>query len=217
MFDTHSDTNKVTRNGLLVRYSVVPNGSYKECTRTATMSYSYVGMTEAAAKACADEKIAKYTRRFARIASATTCDFVTECKTDISLTHGEGCLWNVELSVNETDVKPSTASDPDLAAIFSDANTRNYDDDVYRGEIRITGVACPFDIVQVISYSHDLAAFDPQWIILEGYRGGEWVTLETYDRNEEWLQFNPADTSEICEKFRLRFGDLVSNEVARAV
>lgn len=217
MFDTFSDTNKVTSSGLVVRYAVKTNGSYKECTRTATKRYSYVGMTEAAAKACAAAKIAQYTRRFARIASATTCDYVTECKTDISLTHGEGCLWSVELSVNETDVKPSTASDPDLAAIFSDANTRNYDDDVYRGEIRIAGVACPFDYVQIISYSHDLAAFDPQWIVLEGYRGGEWVTLETYDRNEEWVEFRPADSGEICEKFRLRYGDLLSNEMPRAV
>lgn len=69
MFYSWSDANKITSRELQIQYTSSYSGMYYgspcyEFHRIATKEYRYVGMTEAAAKACQDAKLAQYTRLF---------------------------------------------------------------------------------------------------------------------------------------------------------
>lgn len=69
MFYSWSNANKITTNALQIQYTGTYTKTYHglqiyEFHRLATKEYSYVGMTEAAAKACQDAKLAQYTRKF---------------------------------------------------------------------------------------------------------------------------------------------------------
>ena len=69
MFYSWSDANKITTKALQIQYTGVFHKMYLgqpvyEFHRLATKEYQYVGMTEAAAKACQEAKLAQYTRTF---------------------------------------------------------------------------------------------------------------------------------------------------------
>lgn len=70
----YDDRNKVTYQGLMIKYRVEPyqfeaNGGQTYngymATRYATKYYSYVGMDASTAKSCQDAKLAQYTRLYA--------------------------------------------------------------------------------------------------------------------------------------------------------
>lgn len=127
--------NKVTSSGLAVRYSVQPGEAGFEVTRYATKSYAFVGMDRATARSCASAKRSQYTREYARVktvsgssgSSATVEVAVVECPCDIAETPQGGGMWQVQVSVNETDTKPSAEIPSDPASLFTAANGRNYD------------------------------------------------------------------------------------------
>lgn len=70
MINGYSDNNKQTQTGLQKQYNyeakffVIKDNLYSvyRVTRHATKQYSYVGMTEGAAKTCVTAKIAQYTK-----------------------------------------------------------------------------------------------------------------------------------------------------------
>ena len=118
LFETWSDANKQTDTALSSLYTCdrdafVPNGGsgtyWWKITRRRTKSYRYVGMTEAAAKACAAAKMQQYCRRFVSWLWAhgtwtvlsdidnTYCEQVAE----ITAEHTEGKMWSVSINVDE--------------------------------------------------------------------------------------------------------------------
>ena len=118
LFDTWSDANKQTDSALSSTYTCerdayVPGrwgGTYWwKITRRRTKSYRYVGMTEAAAKACVQAKLQQYCRSFVSWLWANGtwtvlnniddryCDQVAE----VSAEHTEGKMWSVKIDVDE--------------------------------------------------------------------------------------------------------------------
>ena len=178
LLTTWTDANKVTSQGLAVRYVCEQTYGYdyfnKEyCIvgalykRVATKRYSYVGLSIDAAKACAETKKKKYTRSHTRqsiytthymrwTTTATNADgsvksesgmsvpnaFVVEdvpnveCQADITISNMGGCLWRVNISVNETDTA-GIALDPskdaleqigDFSTLFPTQSAWDYDE-----------------------------------------------------------------------------------------
>lgn len=133
LLNSHSNsTNKVTHTALDVRYEAgdftwgaLPGGltSPREVHRYATKSYSYVGMTLAAAKTCAAAKRNKYTRT-RKYWTFETDHFVyhaaTRCQADISVVHDDGDCYHVDINVNEDDMVCLIGSLPsDLKTLFN--------------------------------------------------------------------------------------------------
>lgn len=121
---TYTDRNKITYRGLAIRYRVTPRyvGDIKrpmiidatgadgttlyEVARYATKSYAYVGLTKAAAKACRDSKIAKYTRVHlddTEWDSTSIWDESRNCGAAVEIS-SVGSSYKVSIEVNETDV-----------------------------------------------------------------------------------------------------------------
>ena len=164
---TWGDANKVVQTALAVRYTVTQDSvkvsewvkanpddaestlqlyktydkPFYRCRRRATKRYSYVGMTEAAAEACAAAKVAQYTRDCFVISITESEDTdlmgnnptvigtktTKTCTSDISAERDEGGMWHVTVSVSEDDEKPSLTSPADVASLFAAENARNYD------------------------------------------------------------------------------------------
>lgn len=133
-----------TKVGLCVRYRDEKVDGGRLYTRYATKAYSFVGMTYKAAKTCAAEKISQYRRihRKQEIKETTTTSgttyavddkFVIDCLCSISVTHGEGDSWDVEISVNETETRASLTAVSDLDSLFSVENKWSYDEYVDGG------------------------------------------------------------------------------------
>lgn len=167
LLTTWGNWNKVVQTALAVRYTVTQDSvrvsewvkadpdnpestlqlyktydkTYYRCRRRATKRYSYVGMTEAAAQACASAKAAQYTRDCS-VVSITESEDVDlmgnhptvigtktskTCTSDVAAEHDEGGMWHVAISVSEDDEKPSLTNPADVAALFAAENARNYD------------------------------------------------------------------------------------------
>jgi hypothetical protein len=93
-------------------------------TRRATKSYKFVGMTEAAAKACADIKKRQYTR-----VTYTDGTPAVECVADIDVVRtDESDSWEVDINVNETDSKLTSVCVGDPATLFETCADRDYDE-----------------------------------------------------------------------------------------
>lgn len=144
-----SDANKSTSTALCVRYFVeYVDYSYYRVTRTATKAYSYVGMTKSAADSCAASKRALYTRNHIILDTVNTVPVgstgrkmpgalaVYGCAAEISLNSYRGDTWNVDISVNETDIRCSATAPNDPASLFTSENARDYDEP--SGPIEIT-------------------------------------------------------------------------------
>ena len=101
----------------MVTYTVSQSeqfSGYWIVTRMATKYYRYVGMTYAAAKFCADEKVRQYTRDYARVIEHTdettgeitpTVVYAKECKSSIAAQKTTGNMWETVVQVNEYDEK----------------------------------------------------------------------------------------------------------------
>ncbi len=109
MLNFWDNTNKVTTRGLQVQTLVAHNGRsgiYEGYVghRIATKSYSYICMTEAAARACQAAKLAQYTRRFVisyneNMAYKPTWE--ERCVASVKLECDDGGMWSVNIDVNE--------------------------------------------------------------------------------------------------------------------
>lgn len=130
LFQTWSDANKQTDSGLLSTYvseldapMIGADGWYwYRLERHRTKTYRYVGMTEAAAKACAAAKYQQYMRPFYEwkyengiwkpwshsdgqwvFVPASEDRYYVPCA-DVSADHDEGQMWSVTVTVDETCV-----------------------------------------------------------------------------------------------------------------
>lgn len=126
LFTTYSDENKVTDQALVKRY--MTEGTVRmrsgvevtdwKITRYCSKRYRYVGMTEAAARSCAADKIQMYTRQqliFASYSPVTgdyTYGATATCQADVAPTHDDGMMWHCDISVNETDVTYYKGTNP---------------------------------------------------------------------------------------------------------
>lgn len=95
-----------------------------EVRRTCTKDYRYIGLTEAAAKACAAAKVEKYTRTSYVWARKTDTGYesagVQACQADIAAVHDEGDAWHVDVQVSEEDTVHVTGQKPAaLADLFA--------------------------------------------------------------------------------------------------
>lgn len=140
LLQTYDNTNKVTWQGLQIKYSCrIEQGetndseyTYYVYSRYATKRYSFVGMDEQTAKDCAAAKLSQYTRSYSIPKKSSSGGYVdsliTECMTDVAAVYVDGGMWNVDIAVNETDIKVSTVRYSDPAALFTAASARNYDE-----------------------------------------------------------------------------------------
>lgn len=150
---SHSDANVVVEEALTVTYSQsIIQGSWgytsanvsgwystmREIHRYARKSFRYVGMTHAAAKACRDAMVAKFTRDVKTSywnSSAMGGGWNDEAggtipMADVSLVHDEGDAWSVHVRVNEDDVRFRRVSDAHYAAVvFGAERLRGYGTD----------------------------------------------------------------------------------------
>lgn len=107
-----------------------------ECHRYASCRYRYVGMDYASAKAAADEIREKYTRAFyasewngsgANTGKFTEISMGTKLQGSVEVVRRDGHLYDVEVEINEDDVKMSIDPYVTLASIFANENLRKYD------------------------------------------------------------------------------------------
>ena len=140
MFTTASNSNKQTHTALRTIYTV--NGmvtveatdadgesqSLWEVHRIITKSYSYVGLTESAAKSVRDTKAAMYKRTYRRWSTPTTPVNVIMLCDSIEANHGEGSMWSVDIQVNEDDVLYTSNPQGDLALLSWPVIGHNFDE-----------------------------------------------------------------------------------------
>ena len=155
----YGDANKQTSTGLCVRYSCEEDSEaagWYIFTRYASKTYSYVGMDYDTAKACAAAKRTQYLRRHNRATIETTTSTsadgdasvsttgakdtqVYEALCTISMVHGEGDSWDVEIQVNETETRASQSASTSPESLFSSENGWDYDEgSAAASEITIT-------------------------------------------------------------------------------
>ena len=81
--------------------------TYDHLEQITRESYAYVGMTAAAAAACAAEMVALYTKNVGipivnRLTGAVTYEDKTMCVASVRAVHVGGRMYNVEIDRNET-------------------------------------------------------------------------------------------------------------------
>lgn len=108
-----------------------------EYHRHASKSYRYVGMDRETANSCAAAMVAKYTRA-TKISDWNATGSAAGTFSDIdggdipmaevAVVHREGCMYDVQVSVNEEDVRTRVDVVADVATLFATENARDYDD-----------------------------------------------------------------------------------------
>ena len=81
--------------------------TYNHVEQITRESYAYVGMTAAAAAACAADMVAEYTKNVGlpcvdRVTGAVTYEDVSMCVATVRAVHVGGRMYNVEVDRNET-------------------------------------------------------------------------------------------------------------------
>ena len=81
--------------------------TYNHVEEITRESYAYVGMTAAAAAACAEAMVAQYTKNVGlpivdRVTGAVTYEDVAMCVASVRAVHVGGRMYNVEIDRNET-------------------------------------------------------------------------------------------------------------------
>ena len=145
--NSYGEANKYTQTGLDVRYVAEQDvdSGYYIYTRYASKTYSYVGQTFESAKVCATNKKAQYLRKHNRAtikAVSSTDESTGETKTTykvvdssvyeslctITMNHADGDAWDVEIQVNEEDVRVATSADVNPETLFATENAWDYDE-----------------------------------------------------------------------------------------
>ena len=133
--------NKDTQTGLCICYSTSEENGLFVVTRYASKTYSYVGMTFAAANKCAAAKRAQYLRKHNVASVVVNTDSeasetsykirnseVYESLCSISVVHGDGDSWDVEIQVNEEESRGTDSSSTSPESLFSAENAWDYDE-----------------------------------------------------------------------------------------
>lgn len=208
--------NKETQQALMVTYTVSQSeqfGGYWIVTRMATKYYRYVGMTYAAAKFCADEKVRQYTRDYARVIAHTdettgeitpTVVYTKECKSSIAAQKTTGSMWETVVQVNEYDEKIAETLVTDPSTYFQAENQRDYDEEA-KSSLQITDVTIMgSEIIQILVSGTNIPDFPlPQYA---AKFCTVYVSFNYGTQNEEW-QIVPC----VNEQWHL---DIISTSVA---
>lgn len=148
LIDAYSSANRVVDTDLAVTYtktkvygqwtySISPTATetrYEAWSyiRAANKSYRYVGMTKAAADACANAMRSKYQRTaYSSVLSDSLREFVDEVSgsvpmADVAVQRVAGGMWEVVVNVHETDAKMRFAS-VGASSLFAVEDARDYD------------------------------------------------------------------------------------------
>lgn len=222
MFYSWSDRNKITSTELQIQYT----GAYSatrnsipvyEFHRIATKEYRYVGMTEAAAKACQAAKLQQYTRKFTQWYNenggySKMRQFI--CVADVSMDSDEDGLWTVNISINEDQLQYYAAMDVTQIPYWLFDQTLDYDEEPAEGGyLRISSVWRE-NARLYIAYEQNIEGFD---------RTSNQFLAEHYDAEENaWFVMTPTSSTQGQMYFnsgawqqglvRLRWGNyIVSN------
>ena len=227
---TWGNANKQTSERLAIRYTCEPlslsdDSSYYKVTRYATKNYSFVGMNYATASKCAAAKVAQYTRGHTHVASKFVSDGTTyttytsyDCHCSIAAAHGSGGMWNVTLSVAETDEALTESLPDDFASCFS--ISQNYDEDDTGGEDLLTLESVGAHIISgtnamaSFTYSQKIANFSDGALCLQykdSASASAWTTGAKVvgSKNNLWYIYNVSSGSTFL--FRLIYGNVTSN------
>lgn len=133
MFSSLTDANKETQQGLKVwyvyeaKFYVIQHQltAVYHLTRHITKQYQYVGLTEAAAKSGAEQKTTQYTKKTRGWLFSPEdpkgpflpSDY-TRVVAQIAAQHTAGCMWSVQISVNQTDELWTTKLPSNLESAF---------------------------------------------------------------------------------------------------
>lgn len=138
-------------------------------------------MDEQTAKDCAAAKVSQYTRSYSvpkKVGHTYQDAPVTECMTDVAAVYVDGGMWNVEISVNETDTKVSTIMYNDPAALFASANARNYDEGT-SGGAGIELIAVHRGSETEVEFRQSIGNFKPNNLIVQ-VRDSEQGEIKSY-------------------------------------
>lgn len=211
MFESASTLNLVINEDLAVRYDVNPayDGSLLigyDVTRVATKSYSYVGMTRAAAAAAVAEKYRFYTRDY-YVVEGDSSRTLKKCYANIVSRRVEGRMYQVDISINERDVRRVSSVPGDLDSLFP---TRSYDEDPQYSGLYLSGVTKDGGSFTV-TYAIRSGFIREEDTSIEMNWGGteEWQTVArglSYGRTYNWPSGATGHVS-----VRLRYGAVLSN------
>ena len=218
MLNYWAKKNKVTTKALQVQYVSSFSRRYHsvdvyESHRIVTKSYSYIGMTEAAAKACQAAKLAQYTRTFIQWYNANgvwkgSSNQKIQCVANVSMNQDDGGLWSVSIDVNEDQQQYSTwiPIDYDLFDYSLD-----YDEDTPAGEMLCISNVWRADSKLHVAYVQDISGFSTTSALFhveQSTDGGTTWTAATPSSSTAGLLTFVADTW-TPGLIRLRWGDSV--------
>lgn len=138
---SYSDDVKQTQNALMKQYTyeascfVYAGVLYTiyHVMRHCTKQYSYVGLTEGAAKTCASDKVTKYTRSYVgwkvviENATANIKQYnYTRLAARVQAVHDQGDMWHTDIQVDETEDVWTFTLPANLSSLFDE--TRDYDE-----------------------------------------------------------------------------------------
>jgi len=229
MFVYWSKENKVTTEALSVKnvvsflgYRRATLNPFYRCVRIVTKSYKYIGMTEAAAKACAAAKQAQYTRRIFHRFTSDGVEFNKWdmiCAADVKMSHDESGLCSVSINVNEEQEQYVEAQnngyyDPYAHGVFD--LTFDYDEDPPEGEcLRVASIYRENGRLNV-AYEEDIQGFDrtsSQFRVEHSTDGGAtWTTATPTSSAKNLVVFN-AQAWE-AGLYRVCWGSVASNSIA---
>ena len=147
LLTTCTDTNRVIHNGKTVTYSrrkiygtwlyasgltIVSKTEAWEYHRYCSLSYSYVGLTKAAAISCAATLVTTYTRSCsyskwdATNATFSVADAGSQLMAEITPRQTQGDMWQIDVNVREDDSRQSL-SVLSPSSFFTAEDARSYD------------------------------------------------------------------------------------------
>ena len=165
----------IEADGTMATY--VNNGSKQVklwvISRTATKDYAFIGMTEAAAKTCAADKVRKYTRSSYAADPDSYSGYIAavECTANIVVCRhdDDSDAWQVRIQVNEHDERVSPVSIPDPAT-FMGLDFRDYDDGeatMAANTLKLISAIRYNNTITLITFAHTIEAFQGSNCIIQ--------------------------------------------------
>ena len=192
LLESYGAANMVVHEDLSVRYAqtrkqmtftvtsagqtTTQAGWYWVVSRRARKDYSFVGMTEAAARACAEAKTAMYTRASYSADSPQNGGMLAkvECTANIVARRidDDSNAWETRIQVDEYDERLSESMQSDPAS-FMGLGYRYYDEGdpaayaAGAGKLTLISAKRLNNGIDSITYSHTIEAFDPASCIVQ--------------------------------------------------